>query len=105
MGNGATLFTPDTEQKETGKFNQLEEGKLEMMKILEQLEKSMKLCLDGVLAAVKVQRRSPKVPSCWNCGDLNHIRRNCPNQRDDDCSVCDHVDRHAMQVKGLVTSM
>ena len=44
----------------------------------------MKLCLDGVLAAVKVQRRSPKVPGCWNCGDLNHIRRNCPNQRDDD---------------------
>lgn len=75
---------PDTGRKETGKFNQLEEGKLEMMKILERLEKSMKLCLDGVLAAVKVQRRSPKVAGCWNCGELNHIRRNCPNQRDDE---------------------
>ena len=32
----------DTDQKETGKFNQLEEGKLEMMKILGRLEKSMK---------------------------------------------------------------
>ena len=73
---------PDTDQKETGKFNQLKEGKLEMMKILVRLEKSMKLCLDGVLA--EVQRRSPKVPGCWNCGDLNHIRRDCPNQRDDD---------------------
>ena len=29
---------PDTDQNETGKFNQLEEGKLEMMKILERLE-------------------------------------------------------------------
>ena len=73
-----------TEQKQQGKFDQLEEGKLEMTKILERLEKSMKLCLDGVLAAVKVQRRSPKEPGCWNCGDLNHIRRNCPNPRNDD---------------------
>ncbi len=73
-----------TEQKQQGKFDQLEEGKLEMTKILERLEKSMKLCVDGVLAAVKVQRRSPKEPGCWNCGDLNHIRRNCPNPRNDD---------------------
>jgi hypothetical protein len=73
-----------TEQKEQGKYNQLEEGKLEMTKILERLEKSMKLCLDGVLAAVKVQRRSPKEPGCWNCGDLNHIRRTCPKSRNDD---------------------
>ncbi|CAB4011553.1 Retrovirus-related Pol poly from transposon 412 [Paramuricea clavata] len=73
-----------TEQKEQRKYNQLEEGKLEMTKILERLERSMKLCLDGVLAAVKVQRRSPKKPGCWNCGDLNHIRRNCPKTRNDD---------------------
>ena len=73
----------DTDQKESEKFSQLEEGKLEMMKILERLEKSMKLCLDSVLAAAKAQRRSPKAPGCWNCGDLNHIRRNCPNPHDD----------------------
>ena len=47
---------PDTDQKETGKFNQLEEEKLEMMKILEWLEKSVKLCRVGMLAVVKVQR-------------------------------------------------
>ncbi len=60
---------------------------MEMTKILERLEKSMKLFLDGVLAAVKVQRRSPKswnCGGCWNCGDLNHIRRNCPNPRNND---------------------
>ncbi len=49
-----------TEQKQQGKFDQLEEGKLEMTKILERLEKSMKLCLDGVLAALKVQEGRQK---------------------------------------------
>lgn len=61
------------EQKEQGKFHQLEEGKLEMTKILERLEMSVKLCLDGVLAAVKTQRRSPREPGCWNCGE-NHAK-------------------------------
>ena len=55
-------------EKEQGKFNQLEEGKFEMAKIFECLKKSMKLCLDGVLAAVKVQRRLPKEPGCCSCG-------------------------------------
>ena len=45
-----------------------------------------KVCkrLDGVLAVVKTQRRLPREPGCWNCGDLNHIRRNCPKPGKDD---------------------
>ena len=79
----------DTDQKESEKFSQLEEGKLEMMKILERLKKSMKLCLDSVLAAAKAQQRSPKALGCWNCDDLNHIKRNCPNPHDD-CKVSEN---------------
>ena len=68
-------------KKDHGEFNQLEEGKLEVAKILESRKKSVKVCLDGVLAAVKVQRRLPKRPCSWSCGGLNHIRRNCPKTR------------------------
>ena len=38
----------------------------------------MKQCLDGVLAVAKERQRLSKDPDCWSCGDLNHIRRNCP---------------------------
>ena len=75
--------TGDKEQKEQRKFNQLEEGTLEMTKRWERLEKSMRRGLDGVLAAVKTQRRSPKEPGCWNCGNLNHIRRECPRKEEE----------------------
>ena len=75
---------PSVEQKEQGKFNQVEEGKLELTKIFERLEKSMKPCLDGVLAAVQTQWRPPRERGCWNCGDLNHVWRNCPHPCSDD---------------------
>ena len=65
-------------QRAVGNCSQLEEGSLQVTKILERLERSMKQCLDGVLAAAKERQRPSKDPGCWNCGDLNHIRRNCP---------------------------
>ena len=67
-----------TPQRAAENCSQLEEGSLQVTKILERLERSMKQCLDGVLAVAKERQRLSKGPSCWSCGDFNHIRRNCP---------------------------
>ena len=50
--------------------------------VLERLEKSLRECLNGVVAAVgnRPRNRGRRDPStgCWACGKHGHLRRDCP---------------------------
>jgi hypothetical protein len=86
VARGTELLTPRTPPATLGRESQapaansnpLEEGSLQVMKTLERLERSMEQCLDGIVAVAKERQRPPKGPGCWSCGNLNHLRRNCP---------------------------
>lgn len=74
----SSLTYDSRQQSHLTTVNQLDEGNIQVSQIVERLERSMKQCLDGVLEALKQRKQSWRGPGCWNCGELDHIRRNCP---------------------------
>ncbi len=64
--------------------------------VLERLEKSLRECLNGVVAAVgnRPRNRGRRDPStgCWACGKHSHFRRDCPMSPKDPGSPKKSVD-------------